>query len=319
MFARGYLAVDFFFVLSGFVLTHAYYGRLSRRKISLSQFYRARLIRLLPLIVLGTLIAAVIESERPGVTDQAQHGIDTIAAFIMGSLILPIWWTTTLENVIFPLNGPVWSLFFEVFINLVAAPLSYIRRPAYLIFPAIAISAFFLVWAGEKFGNLNLGFTVESFWYGFARVTYSFFVGVALYFFRNRAPAIPLPICTLVLAGILAAPVWSGIGSSLFEIIAVLIVFPLIVLGASAANPGNVARRICLLSGEISYPIYALHYPLVRALGLVSRRYNFDSLTTYLFVACGTVFICIFSGIVHHFYDVKIRRFLQARAQREFR
>ena len=54
---HGYLAVDFFFILSGFVIGYAYDGRWG--KMTTGGFFKRRLIRLHPMVVMGALIGAV--------------------------------------------------------------------------------------------------------------------------------------------------------------------------------------------------------------------------------------------------------------------
>src|SRR5436305_14358338 len=55
---HGYLAVDFFFLLSGFVVAYAYDDRWG--KMTQWEFYKRRLIRLQPMVIMGSLIGAAL-------------------------------------------------------------------------------------------------------------------------------------------------------------------------------------------------------------------------------------------------------------------
>lgn len=128
LFNHGYLAVDFFFVLSGFVMTSAYGRRLAGRSMDVGRFYAVRVIRLIPLVLLGTAVSFAVELGRPGVSDAALHIREAVTALVLGSVLLPTPFVSTLQNTLFPLDGPVWSLFFEGLANLVM-PAWRVRAP----------------------------------------------------------------------------------------------------------------------------------------------------------------------------------------------
>lgn len=101
------MAVDFFFMLSGFVLLCAYRRRLEAVG-SLKLYLMARVIRLQPLIVLSTLAAGVctyFDTTRSA-------GLHALYVF-EGSIPLPAFPFTEWSAPIMPINPPVWSLFLE--------------------------------------------------------------------------------------------------------------------------------------------------------------------------------------------------------------
>lgn len=106
---RGYLAVDFFFVLSGFVLAHAYLGQL-QKTLSTTEFLLKRWIRLWPMLLPGTLFGAIMEIWRPTLANPGVHSVQVVVALILGIAAIPLPWQTSMEQMIFPINGPVWSL-----------------------------------------------------------------------------------------------------------------------------------------------------------------------------------------------------------------
>ena len=121
---HGYLAVDFFFLLSGFVVAYAYDDRWPR--MSQWSFYKRRLIRLQPMIVMGSLIGAALFYFQKGAAFPLVAATPVwkmLAVMIFGFTLLPL--PTQLDirgwNEMHPLDGPAWSLFFEYIANLLYA------------------------------------------------------------------------------------------------------------------------------------------------------------------------------------------------------
>ena len=120
---HGYLAVDFFFLLSGFVLSYAYDGRLrsisAAQRLSFGSFLRRRIIRLHPMLLLGLVWGAVAFVLQGSVQwdGTAVSSICVIIALLTSLVLIPAWPGCPTEvrgnGEIFPLNGPMWSLFFE--------------------------------------------------------------------------------------------------------------------------------------------------------------------------------------------------------------
>ena len=122
---HGYLAVDFFFVLSGFVIGYAYDSRWSEG-LSVGHFFKRRLIRLHPMVIMGTLIGAVCFFLQGSVRWDGSHVSAgwVMVAMLLGMLMLPLWPGAAADvrgnGELFPLNGPSWSLFFEYIGTLVS-------------------------------------------------------------------------------------------------------------------------------------------------------------------------------------------------------
>ncbi len=310
--SHGYLAVDFFFVLSGFVMARAYEARIADGRLSIVRFGVSRAIRLLPVIVLGTLIAAVIEIGRPGIMDQKQHAIDTALALVSGSVLVPTLHVTTLEHILFPLNGPAWSLLMETIASAIFALYarfleSYLVLQAVLIICAAAIS-----WGAHQNGSADLGALPETFWLGLARIGWSFTAGMLLFRFRDRTPRIffGFPLTSLIL--ILLTPKLSW-RNDLFDDLCIFLAFPAIVLAASTVRLTGFGRRASILGGDLSYPIYGIHYPLVRLFTNIGQKIQFVSDWRVLTVVVGTAVIIAISSLACLFYDVPVRRFLTSK------
>ena len=309
LFWHGYLAVDFFFVLSGFVMARAYRTRLATDRLSIARFLMMRGIRLMPLIVLGTVLAAIVEIGRPGISDQHRHLIDAAEALVFGLFLVPTLHTTTLEFAVFPLNGPVWSLFFEVWANAAFAIWARSRLGFWSLAPLLGGSLVLLVWGAHHDGQIIFGPLPDHFWLGFARVTWSFSVGLILFHVRASAPGVPFLVPALVLLAVMAMPSLGAMNEA-FDDLCVILILPSIVFAASSARFGILARRWCSRSGDLSYPIYALHYPLLRVFSSIEARLDLNIIGRLAMVAFATAVIVVVATAAYALFDRPIRRSL---------
>jgi len=296
---HGYLAVDLFFVLSGFVIAQAYGARL-KDGMSLRMFMVVRLVRLYPLYFLGQVL---------GLGILAVSGHETLVllkAFAMGIFMMPLPVDIKDVPLIFPLNSPSWSLFFEISINLAFVFLVTVspKKTLYLI----AASSLVVAATALRFGNLDVGWNVYNFVGGFPRVAFSFLVGV---FLVGTTPGVrkgnhvPVLIMAAVLV-ILAAPYQSW----WFDLIIVLLVFPVIVFAAAVFQPTGAVWWVSCRLGRISYPIYIIHAPLLHLGALLIKEWNVSSELQPLAWAATLTTILVLSEVAVTFYDQPVRRAL---------
>ena len=120
---HGYLAVDFFFILSGFVIGYAYDDRLGK-SMSLGNFFKRRLIRLHPMIVMGAVLGVIFYLLQGSVQWDGTH---ISLSLVMLALLCAMFFIPAAPGAcydirgngeMFPLNGPSWSLFFEYIGNI---------------------------------------------------------------------------------------------------------------------------------------------------------------------------------------------------------
>ena len=291
----GYLAVDLFFMLSGFVLEHAYRDRI-RDGMSLGSFMTVRMVRLYPLYILGSLIVAAISLI--GAIGDPQFPISRWAASVgFAVLFVPCPPALSLsESSIFPMNFPAWSLFFELCVNVAFAVLAT-RMHRHLLAIVLAVGTLLLVWTAIAFGSLETGFDANTFLGGFGRVIFPFFCGCGLYrlysagiFDRWTIPSW-LPFAALMITFALSS---SAFSRSYIDIVTVILIFPVITLSAAIAAPSGLLERACLIAGTASYAVYVLQVPIMTVLGVVSRRATGQELEAFgIFGAMAIVVVAL--------------------------
>lgn len=317
VFFTSYLAVDFFFVLSGFVISHAYEARL-RNGWRYAEFMKVRLIRLYPLFAMGSVLGSAggLSLFLRGDTS----GFEFVAEFVSALLILPTPYGTN----IFPFNYPAWSLFFEIAVNSVFAAAAKILSNTVLaiivfigaaaLIIAVALSLFGF---GNESGALNSGMTATTFGAGIVRVCYPFFAGVGVYRLWKNGVRIRChrTILTAALVIILAAPIPHEY-SKLFDLLASIAAFPLIVM-ASANTGQEKSSGIYSLLGDLSYPLYVLQASMYTWIGIVlrfaARTFGRDSLSPQASACLAIALACLFAGLMARFFDAPVRRWLTGR------
>jgi len=301
----GYLAVDFFFLLSGLVIAKTYGERLTSG-LSFARFAAVRAIRIYPLYVVGFALGFVrclgeMVLDRPDKLSAAQLAVSTV----FEPFLLPSPTSTGL----FLLNGPAWSLFFELAINIVYA-LLLVRCSTRVLVAVAAACGALLVYVAMSHGSLNVGQSWATFHGGTARVGFSFVMGVI--FARLRWPSgrdtglALIPMALLVLVLVVHPAVENR---AAYDLVAVLVAAPLLVGLGAVFGPMPSLQRISRLLGELSYPIYAVHYPFLWIFGYASKKAGLPSVVWIpLFFAA---VICT-AWLLNKYWDVPIRRRLTA-------
>jgi peptidoglycan/LPS O-acetylase OafA/YrhL len=272
---HGYLAVDFFFLLSGFVIGYAYDGRW--HKMTTGTFLKRRIERLQPMVVLGMTLGAIGFYFTDSSIWPLIHTVPLwkmLLVMLIGYTILPVPLSMDIRGweEMHPLNSVGWSLFFEYIVNILyAIGVRKFSRIALgiLVFTAALALAHLAITSPN--GDVSGGWTLntEQVRVGITRTMYSFFAGLLL----SRITK-PTRIknaffwCSLLMAIVLYMPRIGGAEhlwmNGIYESVAIIVIFPLIVyLGASGLLQTQTEMRICKFLGDISYPLYLVHYPLV--------------------------------------------------------
>lgn len=272
---HGYLAVDFFFLLSGFVVAYAYDDRW--REMTVSQFFKRRLIRLQPMVVMGSIIGALLFyfqscSVFPLVNQTPVWKM--LLLMVIGFTLIPVPISMDIRGwqEMHPLNGPAWSLLFEYLANILYA--LFVRKfsktvLAALVFVFACLLIQYLVMGPQ--GDVIGGWSLDpvQLRIGFTRMLFPFFAGVLL---SRYGKPIPVKgafwICSLLLIASFSAPRFGGAQhlwlNGLYEAFCIIILFPLIVsIGAGGTLSGTLTAKTSKFLGELSYPLYITHYPLI--------------------------------------------------------
>ena len=277
-FNHGYLAVDFFFILSGFVIGYAYDDRW--KTMTTKDFIKRRLIRLHPMVVLGAVLGVIAFCIQGC---EKWDGTQVSISMVMLALLINLFLIPAVpgsgpeirgNGEMYPLNGPSWSLFFEYIGNIMYA--LFIRRMSTKALTALVVLAgiglaSFAIFNFSGAGHLGVGWTMEEYNLigGFLRVLFSFSIGLLM---SRVFKPIPVKgafwICSLAIVVLLSMP-YVGNGEALwmngiYDSVCAILIFPMLVyLGASGKTTDKHSARICKFLGDISYPLYMVHYPLI--------------------------------------------------------
>ena len=290
---HGYLAVDFFFVLSGFVIGYAYDDRWDR--MSTWNFFKRRLIRLHPMVVAGTLFGACLfffgESDYFSLIGGTEPW-KFFLCIVLGLLMIPAgtgldirgWGETN------SLNGPNWSLTFEYIGNILYA--FVLRRLPTVVLGMLCVASAFLTmnialgwdvfgfFAQPKYDVIGgWSITPDQMYVGFSRLLYPFLCGLLIsrllpkFITKENPSGSPLGIrggfwwASLLLVVLFAVPQIGGkscVADGLYQVFAIVVMFPVIVLiGAGSKTTDKRSAKWCETLGNISYPLYITHFPLM--------------------------------------------------------
>jgi len=272
---HGYLAVDFFFMLSGFVIAYAYDDRWTR--MTQWEFYKRRLIRLQPMVVMGSLIGAALFyfQEGPACPLIATTPVwQMLLVMLVGCTLLPLPISMDIRGwqEMHPLNGPAWSLFFEYIANILyALGLRKLSKAALSVFVFLAAILLLQVAVFGERGDLIGGWALnaDGLHVGFARLLFPFFAGILL---SRLGARIQLKgafgIASLLLVVALSLPRFGGTEhhwkNGLYEALCVMFLFPVVVaIGAGEKRVEGLSIRVARFFGDLSFPLYITHYPLI--------------------------------------------------------
>ncbi|MBW9278858.1 acyltransferase [Bacteroides fragilis] len=329
-FNHGYLAVDFFFILSGFVIGYAYDDRWDKN-FTMKDFIKRRLIRLHPMVIMGAVVGAITFYIQGSVQWDGTHiGI----SMVMLSLLCTIFFIPAMPGVgyevrgngeMFPLNGPCWSLFFEYIGNILYA--LFIRRLSnkaltiVVVLLGVALASF-AIFNVSGYGNIGVGWTLDgvNFIGGLLRMLFPFSMGMLLS--RNFKPMKlrgAFWICTLVMIALFAVPYLEGTESictnGIYEAFCIIIAFPILLwIGASGTTTDKKSTQICKFLGDISYPIYVIHYPFMYLFyAWLIKNQLFTLGETWQVALCVYAWNILFAYLCLKLYDEPVRKYLAKR------
>lgn len=304
---HGFLAVDFFFCLSGFVIGYAYDDRIA--KMGIPAFFKSRFIRLHPLVIAGSVLGLLAFLLDPfGGHPELYSTGKIVLAFLCSILLIPFPVIADRGFNLFSFNAPSWSLFWEYIANIVYAFVLCKLRRSYLLLLTI-LSGVALCLVSYRSGNLLGGWSGPSFWDGCARISYSFLAGLLIYrsnrMIKNKLGFIGLAIL-LLLAFIMPFSRWNWIS----EPLVVLFYFPLLIaLGVGATlKPG--LQKFCIFSGKISYPLYMTHYAVLWMFGNYYTSHQPGTMQLAFIIIAGLILLVGAAYLAMVVYDIPVRQYL---------
>ena len=322
---HGYLAVDFFFILSGFVVGYAYDDRWGKMKTK--DFIKRRIIRLHPMVVIGAIIGgALFYLQACNVYDVSSVTvIALLGATLMTALLLPAAPGMEVRGLgeMFPLNGPTWSLFFEYIGNILYA--LFIRRlstrwlTVLVIAAGCGLASFAIL---GPTGDLCVGYSLDglNMTGGSLRLLFAFSAG--LLFSRVFKPSVNIKgafwICSVLTVALLAVPRIGGAEhlwmNGIYDSLCSLVFFPaLLFLGASGKTTAKFTTKLCKFLGDISYPLYMVHYPIFFIYYAWVKNNELTFQESLPGAAAVLVISIVLAYICLKFYDIPVRKYLTNR------
>lgn len=332
---HGYLAVDFFFALSGYVIGYAYDDRWD--KMSRWNFYKRRLVRLHPMVIMGTFLGLCTFYLADSPTCPLIHdanwlmvlGLALYALTMLPSL--PSWdirgWVETNT-----FAGPVWSLQYEYVANILYAlffrKMSKVWLSVFVVlFGLLTINLclsldLFGLWTNRTNEIYTViggwSFSLDQIVIALTRVLFPFFAGLLL---SRMGKVIKVRggfwWCTLLIIAMLAMPrigsgEWSWL-NGLYEAVCIIVLFPIVLAVGAGSKMTNVrSKKICTVLGELSYPLYITHYTYFYLMrGWLSTHQNVP-LAQHIMVNVGLFFMAIMTAYASYkLYDVPVRDWLR--------
>ena len=312
---ESYLAVDLFFLLSGFVIAYAYDQRLSQPGAVLP-FLRIRLIRLYPLYIMGIALGAL---SHLGASLNGWAGwtmTRLTEAILLGVLMIPKTPLTSMGSS--ELDSPTWTLLPELVANLIYAALFQWLTKSILLAISMA-GAFGLIICRFSYGTLDGGWDFGQLPLIAARLSFSFFGGVFLFkLLGDRRQMRPWTAWScVVVAGLALSLSPNEQIRPFYELGVVLVAFPIIVWIGCQSEPGPMAARIFRFMGLVSYAVYVLHQPAGAFFEIfLKRSLHLNMETTFTAnIALAAFFGCLLLGcwLIDRYYDNPLRKWLNRR------
>lgn len=302
---HAYIAVPFFFMLSGIVIAHSYEKEVMK-KYTVINFMVIRIERLYPLLIMGLIVSLFFAYFRFSFANY-----DNVILMIGASIFLIPWPGESL----FPLLPPQWSLAIEIWGNLVHRLISKwlgLREIALIT----ALGAISMTYFSIHFGGLNIGWSMENGFGGLSIFVFCYPCGILLYrmWDTDHLWKAKMPVSMLILALLAAICIPTPlrtVENGVRDLAFVIIIFPLILSCAIRIKISGLTRKIGNFLGKISYPIYIVHYPLVIFLTSLFIKGHASRILEYISVPAIVMISVVFSSACLSI-DIAIRRRLKS-------
>ncbi len=321
-FQQSYLAVDLFFVISGFVVANAYEARLRSGALGFGAFAKLRLIRLYPLYLVGItigLISFFVSMAHLHAQGEPPKPTVLVAGFVVLSLLM----LPAHGKPLYLVDNPAWSLLYEIIANLAFARI--VRGPVVRILIGVMIpSAAVIAWYALDQHGIDEGWDLAKWYLALARVGFSFSAGVLLFRLhrhrqrgaqvthtRNAALSLCSVAATLVMLCVTIPHRWAG-----FVVLAeVFVLIPLIVHVAISCEPPAFVAPVCAQLGRVSYGLYIVHAPVLLLIYRLTE--NHEHVYGGRALAAFVVAMLLFVALLDRYVDTPLRAWLSRVGRRE--
>ena len=274
---RSYLAVDLFFILSGFVIANAYEPSLKAGLLSRWTFLKIRFVRLYPAFLVSLIMCVIVQILINGsnIGNTNFKVVELLKQFFLTAAFMPNGHYST--EYLFPINVPYWSLMFELLVNIIYAFFIPWLNDFKLTIIVI-VSAALLVFISFSNNGLNVGviFTLSQLAFGLVRSMFGISCGVLIFRKRASAPSgwakSSITLAALAVAIILLLKPDFAQFNFIVDLLLVVVLLPLLVWLGSWKQPLQ-GQTVLAVLGSASYPIYLFHIPLA---GLLSHLFGQD-------------------------------------------
>lgn len=322
---NGFLAVDFFFILSGFVMGYAYDSRW--KTMTVEGFVKRRLVRLHPMVLMGVLIGVVAFCVQGCERWDGSHV--SLSLLMIGTLLalflLPVPSSLDVRGntELFPLNGPHWSLFFEYIGSLVyALCLHRLSDRALKTWVGVMALALLLMGLFGPDGSIAYGWSSQpvNMLGGSLRLLFCYPMGLLLsrLFLQYSPKALGgkmFWICSLLLVILLSIPSFHHtVLNVIYQFFCVAVAFPCIVWLAARGNIQGGGKKAVSFLGRLSYPLYAVHYPFIYMyIDWIGRNGGSSNGDGWLMPVIVSVASIVTAVVCMKFYDEPLRRWLSGK------
>ncbi|MBA4354730.1 MAG: hypothetical protein C0409_08555 [Novosphingobium sp.] len=255
----GHLAVDFFFMLSGYVMARAYEARLGSGDVGAVRFVIARFRRFWPTMALAAtagLIAAIL----------ADGPSPALAMTFLAALLL----VPSGSTVPYLLNLPAWSIFYELLANAAHAfGLSRLRTGGLIVLLVLAGSGLGIATALHGYPRILARTTLTMQALVLFRLLFSYIAGIVIFrLFKDKPPVrLPFALGAMLLPAYVAlVAIWPVPG---WQFPFIVVIAPIMIIcGLDERAP----HGLSVILGKMSFPLYALHFPIMQLAILTGIR-----------------------------------------------
>lgn len=314
---HAFLAVDFFFCLSGFVIAYAY-DKERLEKIGFGTFLKLRLIRLHPLVIIGAIIGILSWYFDPFSSLHVAYGnFKSFLLFVTACLMIPYPLVKERYFNLFHLNAPSWSLFWEYIANIVYA-LVLVKLPNKILWVLLAIAAVFLCRETYVSHNIMNGWGGDNISAGAIRVSFSFLAGMLVYrsgwIIKSQLGFIAVSVLTLAVFFSPFSNKWNFIS----EPAIVILYLPFLVALGAGATLRPAFTKICKFSGELSYPLYMIHYPFIWIFFSYLEKYKPTMDKLAVIIPISVILLIALAWLILKLIDEPIRKYLKNKMEKNY-